>query len=131
MEKEKTPICNLDNPIHRTRCYLIIRELKRGVSAQEIADKYSSGEEGWGISALTIKQHFISAARKLMKEDIKENVANLREEQLGRYMDIYQEARDIGDIKAANSILQSIDKLYGLQSQKLDIDLKEYVIEFD
>lgn len=105
---------------------LIMGDIVHGYNKTAVEIKYKME----GVSSSKIKECW-KEANKQLGEASADMAANLREMQLQRYLDIYKEARDIGDLKTSNSVLQSVDKLYGLQSQKLDIDVKEYIISFE
>lgn len=83
-----------------------------------------------GVSKAKVKECWKQALNEL-GEASKDMATSLREVQLNRYLDLYKQAEQLGDYKAANSILNSIDKLFGLQTQKVEMDVKEYTISFE
>lgn len=105
---------------------LIMEDIVRGYNKAGVEIKYKME----GVPSSKIKESWKEANKQLGEASV-DMAANLREMQLQRYMDLYKEARDIGDLRTSNSVLNSIDKLYSLQVQKLDIDVKEYTISFE
>lgn len=105
---------------------LIMEDIVRGYNKAGVELKYKME----GVPSSKIKESWKEANKQLGEASV-DMAANLREMQLQRYMDLYKEARDIGDLRTSNSVLNSIDKLYSLQVQKLDVGITDYTISFE
>lgn len=64
----------------------------------------------------------IRAARERIKADTKEMMSSLREDMIARILDVYTEARDLGDRFSALKALEQINKIFGLYENKMTID---------
>ena len=119
---------NMDNITHRTIVFDIIKMINNGYTTNQIIEE---NKELWGLSASTIRNHYCTVARRYIKLDMDEVTSSLREDQLSRYLSLYRDAVDNGQTKVANGILANIDKLYGLQTQKVDLNVNEYTVSFE
>lgn len=109
---------NMNDPVQRARVYILIRDIKKGKTTTEMTELYS---KEWEISEKTIKNKYLTDARRIIKSDMDDVVDELREMQLSRYLDLYNIAYESGQVKTANAILANIDKLYSLCTTKVDI----------
>ena len=81
-------------------------------------DSYNIGKK-YGVSQC---DRIIRDARRRIKEDTQEMIPTLREDMISRALDVYTEARDLGDRFSALKALDMINKTFGLYENKLKID---------
>lgn len=89
----------------------------------EIGHKYSEPQS----------QRIVRKAREVIKQDINEQMPELREETMARILDVYTECRELGDRMNALKALDMINKMFGQYQDKLKIDAdvkQEIVIDF-
>lgn len=90
-------------------------------------------EDEYGLDYKYTRGHserIIKQARELIRKDTEEQLPHLKEDMLARMLDVYTEARDMGDRMNALKALDQINKMFGMYQEKLkvDADIKQEVI---
>lgn len=119
-------IINYENQEHRERIMLAIKLMKAGYITHELNELM---QKHCGISKKTADD-FLTEARKVIKADVQEAAALLREQQIMRYLDLYRKALEDNNLKVANATLANIDKLYALQTIKTE-QTGEITVKFE
>lgn len=90
-------------------------------------------EDEYGLDYKYTRGHserIIKQARELIRKDTEEQIPHLKEDMIARFLDIYTDAKTVGDRMNALKALEHINKLCGLYQDKLkvDADIKQEVI---
>lgn len=76
-------------------------------------------------------QHITKEARRILRKDFETERAELRERIFAMYMDVYTEAKEIGQHQSALKALENICKLTGVnEPDKQEVTLNDVVIDF-
>lgn len=59
--------------------------------------------------------------KKRLKERYQDNFDQILEAQISRYMDLLERCKDSGNRRTEREVLDSITKLYGLETKKIDV----------
>lgn len=110
---------NVINDILNGATYSVLKA-KLMEDAYELGYKYSKGQV----------DRIVREARDVIKKDTEEQMPTLKEDMLARMLDVYTEARDMGDRMNALKALDQINKMFGMYQEKLkvDADIKQEVI---
>ncbi len=111
---------NPDRELPKKAPIIIKRILDLKVKGYTTAEILEDVSQTFNLRKGYVRRVYLVAANKILKRDTLEIADTLRESQLAKYMSLYKEAKESGDIKAANAILANIDKLFGLQIQKVE-----------
>lgn len=110
---------NVINDILNGATYSVLKA-KLMEDEYELGYKYSKGQV----------DRIVREARDVIKKDTEEQMPTLKEDMLARMLDVYTEARDMGDRMNALKALDQINKMFGMYQEKLkvDADIKQEVI---
>lgn len=64
----------------------------------------------------------IQEARKRIKDDTDEMMKSLKEDMIARTLDVYSEARELGDRFSALKALEQLNKMFGFYENKLKVE---------
>ena len=122
---------NKDKGRHHLAVRNVINEILNGATysvlkAKLMEDEY---ELGYKYSKGQVDR-IVREARDVIKKDTEEQMPTLKEDMLARMLDVYTEARDMGDRMNALKALDQINKMFGMYQEKLkvDADIKQEVI---
>lgn len=118
---QKTP-----EEVIQLRRKAIIQRMRDGMSPVQI--KYDIAEK-WDVAYQTAYNYYRDAVEYL-NADLKEDAARVRENQVERLYRIAEEALAQGDRKSALATYDQINKIYGLYSQKVELNNDTPLIEF-
>lgn len=75
-----------------------------------------------------IALYHIQEVKKEFLLNIEEDLRLKREEYIAKYMALYKDSKEFGEIKDAKAILDSLVKLEGLTQQKVEVKDDEHII---
>lgn len=118
---------------HDAAVRFVQNDILNGATYSVILNKLVDDAYGLGHNySPTNGQKIITKARKILKEDYKELVPQMRETLTNICMDILTEARESGDRANAIKAVQEVAKITGAyQPEQREITVKELTIDFN
>lgn len=111
-----------------SRIWLIADEIAKGATYREIAKRFS---EEWGVSANYMRSIITEAIQSFENEEFYKNIKEINNDRL---TNIYQEARNQGDLDVAIKAVDKLNKangVYDKQTQvKVETDDNTIVVTF-
>lgn len=106
----------------------VAKMLTDGLSTHQISNVM---KDKYGLQQFQIAR-LLDGAYKAFAKDTEKYIKHLKDIQMERLSDLYQKAIDKGDIKTANSALETINKMNGLnEAQKIEISGNNIRFKFD
>lgn len=121
----KAPRKNKCNSVNENYIQLIYRRICEGLPFSKIIEEVESK----GVTNSNARRLY-TTARKRLKEDFEAEREELRELMISRFMDIYNEARNVQDRFAAINALNSIVKITNLEEKNNNQNIEEVNIKF-
>lgn len=122
---------NKDKGRHHLAVRNVINDILNGATYSVLKAKLMEDEYGLGYKYSKGQvDRIVREARDVIKKDTEEQMPTLKEDMLARMLDVYTEARDMGDRMNALKALDQINKMFGMYQEKLkvDADIKQEVI---
>lgn len=122
---------NKDKGRHHLAVRNVINDILNGATYSVLKAKLMEDEYGLGYKYSKGQvDRIVREARDVIKKDTEEQLPYLKEDMLARMLDVYTEARDMGDRMNALKALDQINKMFGMYQEKLkvDADIKQEVI---
>ena len=110
------------------RIKLVADEILKGLSRGRIIEKF---REPWELTEAMIDR-YIGAAYRYIKENVKDDLENIKETNVNRLLEIYNDSYNSGDRASMFKALDMINRLSGLyeDKQKLEIKLADFKFGF-
>lgn len=121
----KAPRKDKCNSVNENYIQLIYRRICEGLPFSKIIEEVESK----GVTNSNARRLY-TTARKRLKEDFEAEREELRELMISRFMDIYNEARNVQDRFAAINALNSIVKITNLEEKNNNQNIEEVNIKF-
>lgn len=121
----KAPRKDKCNSVNENYIQLIYRRICEGLPFSKIIEEVESK----GVTNSNARRLY-TTARKRLKEDFEAEREELRELMISRFMDIYNEARNVQDRFAAINALNSIVKMTNLEDKNNNQNIEEVNIKF-
>lgn len=99
----------------------ILKQISKGKSRTQISEYL---KEKYKISNTTIERDFALAYEQLKDDQSSYNI-HIKEIILERYETIWQKAMEKNDLKSACIILKQISSLFGLETNKQEVTVKQ------
>jgi hypothetical protein len=97
----------------------ILRDVARGVAYSRIRERLIQDEYGLNFHyAEYTAEQVIAQARRILKEEFKNELPELKEKIVANLWDIVEESRNVGDRASAISATKEIGKLVGVYAQE-------------
>lgn len=125
------------NPLNPSVCKQHT-QVELAIIRKEIYDKLIAGytnrdivtylrDKGTFNSDSTALYH-IQEVKKEFLLNVEKDLELKREEYIAKYMSLYKDSKELGELKDAKAILDSLVKLEGLMQQKVEVKDDEHVI---
>lgn len=101
-----------------SRIWLIADEIARGATYREIAKRFS---EEWGVSPNYIRSIVTEAIQSFQNEDFYKNIKDINNDRL---TNIYQEARNHGDLDVAIKAIDKLNKANGVYDKQTQVKVE-------
>lgn len=110
------------------RVKIIADEVLNGMSRGRIMTKYA---EAWDLSEASI-DNYIAKAYAYIKENVKQDIENIREANTNRLIEIYRESQAQGDKTSMFRALDMINRIFGLYTDRkeLAVAINEFNFKF-
>lgn len=103
------------------RIRIIANEILNGLSRGRLIDKYC---EDWGITVAAMDNTYIKRAYQYIRENVKEDLDNIRETNVNRLLEIYNDSYKSGDKSSMFRALDMINRMAGIYEDRQKIELK-------
>ncbi|MBQ0089745.1 MAG: hypothetical protein KBT27_10500 [Prevotellaceae bacterium] len=103
----------------------VYNDILRGNTQSNLVNKITTDYYNVGLKySVHTAKDLISEVRRIVRADYQEEQKFLRESNINRLLDLYNESFEVGDRSTALKTLQEMNKMCGLyESEKLDVTL--------
>lgn len=110
----------------------VINDMLNGATNSVLTDKLMNDDYNLGFNyTKNGAQHITKEARRILRKDFEEERAELRERLFNMFLDVYTEAKEIGQHQSALKALEDICKLTGVnEPDKQEVTLNDIIIDF-
>ena len=100
-----------------------VNDILNGATWSVMTKKLQEDEYGLGHCYSHCQtDRIIQEARQRIKEDTDEMMKSLKEDMIARTLDVYSEARELGDRLSALKALEQLNKMFGFYENKLKVE---------
>lgn len=100
-----------------------VNDILNGATWSVMSKKLQEDEYGLGHCYSHCQtDRIIKEARERIKEDTDEMMKSLKEDMIARTLDVYSEARELGDRFSALKALEQLNKMFGFYENKLKLE---------
>ena len=100
-----------------------VNDILNGATWSVMTKKLQEDEYGLGHCYSHCQtDRIIHEARQRIKEDTDEMMKSLKEDMIARTLDVYSEARELGDRFSALKALEQLNKMFGFYENKLKVE---------